>query len=307
MIISDTQIPTLAQVLELYQQRYLDVGILAFRTKREYRNDLKSVIAFLVDRCGLVFPTQVTRVHLEAYLEHLEGNGYSGAARRRQYASIRSFFLFLLAQESILADPTAELPVPERDERSPRVLTETEYRHLQLVVRQNVSTPARRDCALIELLLETGLRLCEVSRLTLADLDLPPTITNEGPSGAVRVIRRGRTARTLPLTWQACQAIRAYLAIRPQVADPTLFISKFQTGMSSRSIERTVAKHLAAAGIHDASVHTLRHTFAVTQVKNRASLETVQELLGHASPDTIQIYVNLASQGGEKAMEVASL
>ena len=285
---------TLAQALEQYHLRYLDAGSLALRTRREYRNDLTRVIAFLTKQCGLSSPTQVTRVHLEAYLAHLDNHGYSGAARRRQFASIRSLFLFLLHAGVIATDPTLRLIAPEREDRPPRVLTEAEHRRLQLVVSQDTSFSARRDSALIELLLQTGLTLSEVARLTTADLDLPPTMTRDGTPGAVQVRRRGRPARTLTLPWQACQALRAYLAVRPQVEDTALFLSKFQAGMSPRSIERAVAKHLAAAGIHGASVHTLRHTFATNQVKNHTSLETIQALLGHATPNSTIMYVHLA-------------
>lgn len=301
MILSDIQITTLVQALEQYQLLYLDAGVLALRTRREYRNDLTSVIAFLTDQCGLSSPTQVTRAHLAAYLARLDAHGYSGAARRRQYASIRSLFLFLLHAGVIATDPTLRLIVPEREDRPPRVLTEAEYRRLQLVVSQDASFSARRDSALIELLLQTGLTLSEVARLTTAHLDLPPTMAKDGPPGAVQVLRRGRPSRSLALTRQVCQTLRDYLAVRPPVEDPALFLSKFQAGMSPRSIERAVAKHLQAARIHDASVHTLRHTFAITQVKNHTSPETIQELLGHATLDSTIRYVDLAFQLQEDA------
>jgi integrase/recombinase XerC len=290
----DRSVLTLDHALDQYQQRYLDAGALALRTRREYRNDLNSVIAFLTEQCRLSSPTQVTRVHLEAYLVHLDGHGYSGAARRRQFASIRSLFLFLLHAGVIATDPTLRLIAPEREDQPPRVLTETEYRQLQLVVSQDVSLSGTRDSAIIELLLQTGLTLSEVARLTTANLDLPLTRAQDGPPGTVQVLRRGRPARALPLNYQACQAMHDYLAVRPPVEDTALFLSKFQAGMSPRSIERAVAKHLTAARIHNASVHTLRHTFATNQVKNHTSLETIQELLGHASLDTVLRYVDLA-------------
>jgi site-specific recombinase XerD len=299
MILSCIHIATLVQALEQYQLRYLDAGALALRTRREYRNDLTSVIAFLTDQCGISSPIQVTRVHLEAYLAHLDAHGYSGAARRRQFASIRSLFLFLLHTGMITTDPTLKLIPPEREDQLPRVLTDMEYRRLQLVVSQDASCSGTRDSALIELLLQTGLTLSEVARLTTAHLDLRSTMTRDDSPGTVQVLRRGRPARTLPLTWQTCQTLRAYLAVRPSVEGTALFLSKFQAGMSPRSIERAVAKHLKAAGIHDASVHTLRHTFATTQVKNHTSLETVQQMLGHATPDSAIRYVDLAFQQQE--------
>jgi integrase/recombinase XerC len=296
MILSAIKITNLVQALEHYQQLYLDAGTLALRTRREYRNDLKSMIAFLSDPGGLSSPKQVTRDHLEAYLAHLDANSYSGAARRRQYASIRSLFLFLLQQGVISTDPTFKLIVPEREYQPPRVLTEAEYQRLQLVVSQDASFSATRDIALIELLLQTGLTLSEVARLTTVSLDLLSLIGKDGRPGTVQVLRRGRQPRTLTLNWQVCQALQDYLAVRPQVEDTALFLSKFQAGMSPRSIERTVAKHLATAGIHNASVHTLRHTFATNQVKSHTSLETIQELLGHASLDTVIMYVDLARE-----------
>lgn len=300
-VASDRSALLLDQALEAYHQQFLASGHLAVRTRREYRNDLTRVIAFLTGQCGLTSPKQVTSIHLEAYLAHLDVHGYSGAARRRQFASIRSLFFFLLQAGAISTDPSLKLIPPEREDRPPRILTETEYRRLQLVVSQDASFSARRDSALIELLLQTGLTLSEVARLTTDQLDLPPTSVTHGPPGAVHVLKRGRPARILPLTWYGCQVLHDYLVVRPQVADTALFLSKFQAGMSPRSIERAVAKYLKAAGIHDASVHTLRHTFATTQVQNHTSLETVQQLLGHATPDSAIRYVDLAFQLREGA------
>lgn len=309
MILSDIPSLTLPQALEQYEQAYLAPSRLATRTRREYRNDLTSVITFLTAQSGLSSPTGVTKRHLDGYLGYLEARGYSVAARRRQYASIRSFFLFLLAKGAIAADPTLRLIPPERDEPPPRALTEAECRRLRLAVQQDRSAAVRRDTALIELLLQTGLTLSETARLTMADLDLPPTTITSDATGVVRVLRHGRPARTLPLSGQTCQLLRDYLAVRPPVSDPTLFLSKFGAGMRPRSIERAIAKHLHAAGISDASAHTLRHTFAVGQIQRQARPEAVQALLGHATLDATLRYVDLVNtwRGGLQPMHGVTL
>jgi site-specific recombinase XerD len=205
------------------------------------------------------------------------------------------------------ADPTKKLIPPEREYKEPRVLTEGEYKRLQLVVSQDPSFAAKRDIALIELLLQTGLRLSEAARLSTASVELPSKIAKDGAPGSVHVIGKGRKDRTLTLNWKACRAIRDYLATRPDVEDPSLFLSKFRAGMSPRAIERTVEKHLKASRISNASVHTLRHTFATHHVKNGTNLNTVKDMLGHASLDTTTIYVNLAREVMDKEIQANAL
>ncbi len=150
---------------------------------------------------------------------------------------------------------------PEREYHQPRYLTEREYKALLDACRHET-----RDAAIIELLLQTGMRLCELAGLKLTDVQLPARISKE-PEGAgcVRILGKGRRERTVTLNWKACKAVRAYLTVRPKDApDQHLFLTKFRLGISARSIERLVEKHLREAGIHDASVHTLRHTFGTT-------------------------------------------
>jgi site-specific recombinase XerD len=174
-------------------------------------------------------------------------------------------------------------------------------------VSQDPSSAAKRDVALIELLLQTGLRLSEAAKLTTGSMELPSKIAKDGVPGSVHVVGKGRKDRTLTLNWKACRAIRDYLATRPNVESPALFVTKFRAGMSPRAIERTVAKHLKSASILNASVHTLRHTFATHHVKNGTNLNTVKDMLGHASLDTTTIYVNLAREVMDKEIQANAL
>ncbi|MBI4499244.1 MAG: site-specific integrase, partial [Chloroflexi bacterium] len=121
------------------------------RTRREYRNDLTDLTAFLETRCDIHDAGRVTRTHLEAYLAELDHRGFTGNTRRRKVASIRSFFGFLEDSGSLSYNPARKLIAPERELRQRRVLTEAEYKRLQLAVNHET-----RDSALIELLLQTG-------------------------------------------------------------------------------------------------------------------------------------------------------
>jgi integrase/recombinase XerC len=153
------------------------------------------------------------------------------------------------------------------------------------------------------------MRLAELAGLTLSDIELPARISKE-PEGAgcVRILGKGRRERTVTLNWKACKALKAYLAVRPQDAlDQHLFLTKFQAGISPRSIERLVEKHLQEAGITGASVHSLRHTFGTHSVRRGTRLKVVQDVLGHASLDTTTIYVSLARQDMDRQLQEHAL
>jgi site-specific recombinase XerD len=293
----------LAQVLTEYERVHLASRNLAPRTRTEYLGDLRLLLTFLNERCHLTVVQEVQLAHLNAYLAELDRKGYSGAARRRQLSSIKSLFHFLLETGAISADPTQKLIPPEREYKQPRVLTEPEYKRLQLTCAHQT-----RDAAIIEVLLQTGMRLSELSRLTVAQLELPVKVTRDVTSvGAVRIFGKGRKDRTLTLNWKACRAIKAYLAIRPKVDDPRLFLTKFGQGIGPRAIENVVSKYLEEAGIEGASVHTLRHTFAKEHVKRGTRLPVVQKALGHESLQTTSIYVDLAREEMDKALQQNAL
>jgi site-specific recombinase XerD len=166
-----------------------------------------------------------------------------------------------------------------------------------------------RDAAIIELLLQTGLRLSEIARLRLSDIELPVKVTKEpGCVGSARINGKGRRQRIVTVNWKACKALKAYLAIRPKTAeDDHVFLTKFQRGIGPRSIELLVTKHLAEAGIRDACVHTLRHTFATHSAIKGTSLRVIQETLGHADLKTTSIYVGLARAEMDRQLQENAL
>jgi site-specific recombinase XerD len=294
---------SLSDTLLLYETEYLAARNLAFRSRQEYLNDLKDLLSFLTSGQGITDPVKVTKQHLERYLAELDRRGFAGSTRRRKVASIRSFFSFLQDAGIIQLSPALKLIPPERERNEPRVLSEGEYKRLLEAVRGDI-----RDQAIIELILQTGLRLTEVARLHVNHVSLPSKISKEpGYVGSVTVLGKGRKQRSVTLNYKACRAIKNYLAVRPDVTDSHLFISKFRNGLSARAIEHRVTKHLKEAGIPNASVHTLRHTFATHTIKRGTKLEVVRQALGHESLETTSIYVHLAREMMDKELQENAL
>ena len=154
----------------------------------------------------------------------------------------------------------------------------------------------------------TGLRLSEVSRIALADIQLPEKIgKDEGNGGWLRITGKGRKGRFVTLNYTAAKAVKRYLAVRPKLDDPRLFLTKFGHGMGPRSIEQMVAKSLNQAGIGGATVHTLRHAFAAQHVKRGTKLDVVRQALGHESLATTSLYVELARDVMDREMRQHAL
>jgi site-specific recombinase XerD len=205
-------------------------------------------------------------------------------------AAIRAFFSFLVQHRVLRHSPAEYLLPPERETRPPRVLTEAEYQRLRAVASDNV-----RDLAIIELVLQTGLRLSEIARLTTNDVILPAINPRFSlPVGHVRIAGRGTHSRTVTLNIRACEALSSYLAERAETGSPALFLTKFGAGIGPRGIENVVTKHCKKAGITGASVHTLRHTMAVQMLIHGASPAIVGKALGHETTETMDIYLRIA-------------
>lgn len=286
------------QAIELFETVYMASRNLAHRTRVEYKTDIAQLSAFLSAR-GITQPSTVNLSHLQQFLAQLDGQGLSGITRRRKTSTIKAFFSSLTAQGVIRDNPTLLLVPPEREYKEPRFLTTQEYQALMLSCSHET-----RDAAIIELLLQTGIRLSEVSRLSVDDIELPPRI-NRDPANTGRVFIRGkgRKNRTLPLNYKACRALKAWLAIRPDIGEPGLFTTKFRQPMGPRAIERMVQKYMDEAGIRHASVHTLRHSFATHHVAKGTSLRSIQEALGHADLRTTSVYVSTAKEAMKRELQ----
>jgi len=294
---------SLKYALDDYETTYMAFRNLADRTRVEYRRDLDDLVRFLNTSSALSEPQAVELKHLEQYLAELDRRGLRGSSRRRKSASIRSFFSFLESHRYTVHNVALKLRAPERETSEPRVLTEEEYRRLQDAVRFHA-----RDQAIIELLLQTGMRLSELAALTTADADLPAKVgRDKEAAGSVRLLGKGRKQRTVTLNWKACKALKAYVSTRPESSGPSLFLSKFGFPLGRRAIQDIVSKYLKDAGIEGASVHTLRHTFGTHQVRKGTNLRVVQEAMGHTDLKTTSRYIHLARELMDEQLQANAL
>ena len=293
---------TLEAALALYERIYMPSRNFAQKTRLNYRNDLTNLIAFL-HKLGHQRPDRIALGDLEGYLAELDRRGLAGSSRRRKTFACKSFFTFLYRSGYIPQNPSNRLIPPKAEQKEPRVLTKQEY---EALLRACSHHP--RDSAIIEVLLQTGVRVSEVAHLTIHDIELPARVGRDPSTvGRLHIIGKGRKERSIPLNYKACRALKTWLDVRPQVAINALFMSKFGEGVGTRAIQYLVSKYLGEAGIVGASVHTLRHTFATHHVAQGTSLRTVQEVLGHASLKTTSIYVQLAQEAMKRELQEHAL
>lgn len=281
----------LVQALEIYESEYMPAHNLAENTRRFYTDDLVQLINFLAER-GVGHVHQLDLRLLNAYLAELDKRELSGYTRRRKVSSIKSFLNFLSESGFFSGNLGRKLVMPKRESTHPRVLSEREYKQLQLCVANRP-----RDAAIIELFLQTGMRLSELANLQVTDIELPTKLSKE-TVGHVFIRRgKGRKDRVIALNYNGCKAVRAWLHVRPRdVETEHLFTSKFRRPITHRGVEWIVNKYLDEAGIQRAHVHSLRHTFGTHAVKNGMNLRVVKEMMGHASLQTTDIYVSLARE-----------
>jgi site-specific recombinase XerD len=299
---SSGKIETLHQGLACFETVGMPARDLATRTRQEYTNDLTDLIGFLAKR-GITRLKQVSLQDLENYQAEMDRRGYQASTRERKTYAIKSFFRFLHHHGIIVTNVASKLIPPRPKKPEPRFLSEDEYQRL---LRACSHHP--RDAAVIEVLLQTGMRLSELARLTIYEVEVPKRINREPDNtGTARVRRKGGKVDTIPLNYKACQALAAWMKVRPKVGHLSLFVTKFNTPMSKRAVQYTVGKYLQAAEIKNASVHTLRHTFGTHHALRGTDLKTIQETLGHADLSTTAIYVSLAKNAQRRALQQNAL
>lgn len=265
-------------------------------TLKGYQEDLLQLAQFL-EREQVPGWDAVDHRHLRRFLGELQQQGYARRSIARKLAAARSFFRFLCRDRGLTANPAAGLFTPKLERRLPRCLRPAEIE--RLLEAPDRSTPlGLRDAALLETLYSTGMRVSELVSLTEADVVR---------GGSLRVIGKGNKERAVFLGRAAREAIADYLAgSRPRLlaarrrvgATPAaLFLNKNGTPLSDRSVRALVERYVAEAALDSGlTPHSLRHSFATHLLENGADLRAVQELLGHASLATTQIYTHLSRE-----------
>ncbi|MBI1369231.1 MAG: tyrosine recombinase [Planctomycetes bacterium] len=238
---------------------------------------------------------------IRRFLTHLDEYEYSAATMARKIATLRSFYKFLHRRGIVAANPMLMIRTPKQAKRLPKAMTVSQIEQL-LAAPDDGSTLGARDRAILETLYSTGVRVSELVDLNRHHMD---------EMGEALVIRgKGKKERIVPLGKHAHNAITRYVEtlerdprfahVREAVAsgdEVPLFINKAGGRLSSRSVRRKLDKYLEQVGLDPSiSPHTLRHSFATHLLDNGADLRSVQELLGHQSLSTTQIYTHLTTQ-----------
>jgi site-specific recombinase XerD len=257
-------------------------------TRRAYRTDLRRLAGW-ADARGLE-PADVGYKHLRSYAAALSESGARKSTIARKLASTRSLFDHMVQTGKLTQNPAELLPSPKREQRLPRVLDPEQMR--SLLERIPASDPlAVRDRALFELAYSCGLRCEEIVDLDRSDMDFE--------SERVRVDGKGGKVRLVPVGEPAQRALERYLSTaRPAIADdpeePALFISRRGRRLSPSDIRRRLERWVREAAIAGrVSPHALRHSFATHLLEGGADLRSIQELLGHSSVSTTQIYTRV--------------
>jgi integrase/recombinase XerC len=275
--------------------RYLDLEKNASdHTIKSYREDLFDLSDFLAQHLGEpVDPDRVAPQDLRTYVATLHEAGYARTSIARKLASLRSFYRYAQRQGFASSNPAKPLRNPRQARTLPHVLSDQEVAKL-------LSTPtgqqplALRDRAILETMYSAGLRVSEVVGLNDRDLDLV--------SGTVRVRGKGKKERLGALGSYAVEALERYLAkrVREEQAgrssEGPLFVNRYGSRLSVRSVARMLDKHILKAGLDGRTTpHTLRHSFATHLLDRGADIRSVQELLGHKNLVTTQIYTHVSA------------
>lgn len=259
------------------------------RTVSSYAGDLKRFLVFLRER-GVEEPGAVDHTILHAYASRMTAHGAAPSSIRRTQSALRAYFGFLVAEDELEADPTDRMDGPRADRHLPEFLTQDEA--AKLVEAVDPDHPMHwRDRAILETLYATGMRVSELTNLSVRDLDLA--------YGTALVFGKGGKERLVPIGSTAVAVLGRYLdTLRPQLLAPrsgdAVFLNQRGGRLSRMSVWQVVRRAAERAGIHrSVSPHTLRHSCATHLLEGGADLATVQEFLGHSDIATTQIYTHL--------------
>ncbi len=273
-------------------------------TIKSYADDLTHLKEFFEEQHGRIpEPCDIDVSQLRGYVAYLHECGYARATVARRLACLRSFFRYCNREGICETNPAKPLRTPRAGRKLPHFLTTDEVGRLLLTPPAN-KPDGLRDRAILETMYSAGLRVAELVSLNISDLDRA--------SGIIRVLGKGRKERVAPVGSYAIKALQKWLEVRKpdttasQSEQDALFLNRFGKRLTTRSIGRMLEKHIKVAGLStQTSPHTLRHSFATHLLDGGADLRSVQELLGHKSLTTTQIYTHVSTRRLKEAYEAA--
>jgi site-specific recombinase XerD len=266
--------------------KFLQKNGRATATVLAYAKDIDQLIEFLA-KIGIADIKNVEADHLEQFKQSLKDEKYTLKSISRKLNSIKSFFKYLIGEGILTASPALTVSHPKYDITPPRILSPLEYRALRDATRDDV-----RMYAIVEFLLQTGLRIGELANIQLQDISI------EKSNLKVRAYE-SHDARKVPLNRTAKEAVEKYVAARPKTKNTTLFVTKTGNPFLIRNIRTAVNRYFRIAGIKGAKVNDLRHTFVVEQLKAGVPIVELSHMVGHKRLSTTEKYLEFLE--GEKA------
>ena len=244
-----------------------------------YRSDLTQLVDFLIRR-EKVLPEQVRPDDLDAFRDTLLNDKYTPKSVSRKLNAVKTFFRWMIGENIVSSDVSASVAHPKIEGTLPKFLSPMEYRALRDVTRSDV-----RIAAIIELILQTGLRISEVASLKSENIK----------DGTMKIEAYAtQPERNVPLNKPANDILNSYLAIRPKVESPFVFISKNGKALAVRNIRASIARYVQKAELPSYSVNDLRTTFIVENLKAGVDIVLLSQVSGHKRLSTTERYLELA-------------
>ena len=261
-------------------------------TVSAYRNDLNQFVGFIDGEQGVGSWAELQDSHLTSYVLHMRERQYASSTVARKTAAIKSFFGFMVRSGELRSDPSESLASPRVEKYVPKAMTEQQIQALLHEPTREAKPENSRDCAMLQTLYATGMRVSELVSLDLEDVDLE--------RGTVCCTGKQNRRRDVDLSPEATAALMQYLEVgRPAIAkvadEPALFLNHRGHRLTRQGFWLILKQYAQAAGIGEITPHTLRHSFAAHQITRGRDLGDVQRILGHVSISTTQIYQKIAS------------
>jgi len=246
-----------------------------------YSKDIDQLIEFVSDK-NIKHVNQITTQHIEDFKAHLTAENYTAKSVSRKLNSIKTYCRFLISNNHLENNPADPVTHPKYEIKPPRILSKMEYRALRDVCRDDI-----RLYAIIELLLQTGIRIGELANLHLEDIDSNKLTIRPFESHA---------SREVPLNKAVQQGLAAYLKTRPKTRTKNVFVTKNGRSFLIRNIRTAIDRYFKLADIKNAKVNDLRHTFIAHQLQAGTPLTLISQLVGHKRLSTTEKYLEVVNK-----------
>ncbi len=279
--------------------KYLQEKNRASATILAYGKDVEQLIDHLIEE-GKTEPQEVKTENIQSFMDKLKKEDYTAKSISRKTNSTKTFFRYLKTNGVIESDPSLEVAHPRFENKAPRILTRTEYRALRDAARND-----SRTMAVIEILLQTGVRISELANIRMDDITFTRNHQTVGELH-VRIIEN-RPERRVPLNSAAQKAIQEYLKDRPKAKEGHLFITKTGRPLLVRNIRATIARFFKVAGIQNAKVNDLRHTFVANHLQRGFNILLLSKIAGHKRVSTTEKYLEYIERPEQEVTELEEI